>query len=170
MQKLIITLLAGLLSLSVYAQKYGFVDTEYILSNIPTYKAAQDEIEELAKQWQVEIENGMAEVEKMYQKYQAEKVLLTSEMKTERESAIVKKEQEIKSLKNDYFGPEGLLYKKRKEKITPIQDQVYKAIKELANENGFAVVFDAASGPTILYYNPRYDISDDILTRLGYKN
>ena len=170
MKRIYIVLIVSFISIAAFSQKYAFVDTEYILSNIPTYKAAQDEIEELAKEWQVEIENGMAEVDKMYKKYQAEKVLLTNEMKAQREKEIVDKEQEMTKLKNDYFGPEGLLFKKRKEKITPIQDQVYKAIKELSTENGFAVVFDAASGPTILYYNPRYDISDDILTRLGYKN
>lgn len=160
----------SILSVAAYAQKNGFVDTEYILSNIPSYKAAQDEIDGLAKEWQVEIENGMDEVEKMYKKYQAEKVLLTTEMKSKREEEIVQKEREVKQLKNDYFGPEGLLFKKRKEKITPIQNEIYKAIKEIADENGYSAIFDAAAGPTILYYNPRYDISDDVLTRLGYKN
>ena len=171
MKKILITMLLCLAGIAGFAQqKYAFVDTEYILSNIPTYKAAQEELEKLAKDWQAEVENKMSEVDEMFKRYQAEKVLLTNEAKQQREQEIVEKEREVKQLKNDFFGPEGLLYKKRKEKIAPIQDEIYKAIKELSSENGYAAVFDTSNGPTIIYSNPRYDISDDVLTRLGYKN
>jgi outer membrane protein len=153
-----------------FAQKFAFVDTEYILSNIPSYKSAQDEIDKQAQEWQAEVEAMYQEIDKMYREYQAEKVLLTQEMRTSREEAIINKEKEAKQLQNDYFGQEGLLYKKRQEKISPIQDEIYNALKEISNEGGYAIIFDTSSGPTILYSNPRYDISDEVLQRLGYKN
>jgi outer membrane protein len=153
-----------------YAQKFAYVDTEYILSNIPSYKAAQDEINKQAEQWKAEVDALYQEIDKMYKDYQAEKPLLTQEMRSQREEEIVKKEQAAKQLQNDYFGQEGLLYKKRTEKISPIQDEIYNALKEISNEGGYALIFDTSSGPTILYSNPRYDISDQVLERLGYKN
>lgn len=171
MKKTILTISLCLLAgISTYAQKVAFVDTEYILSNIPSYKAAQDDLESQAAEWQTEIENLYKEIDKMYREYQAEKVLLTQDMKSRREEEIIKKEREVKQLQNDYFGNEGMLFKKREEKIGPIQEEVYNAIKEIANENGYAGIFDTANGPTVLYSNPRYDISDDVLERLGYKN
>ena len=106
----------------------------------------------------------------MYREYQAEKVLLTQEMRNKREEEIINKEKEAKQLQNDYFGQEGMLYKKREEKISPIQDEIYNALKEISNESGYAIIFDTSSGPTILFSNPRYDISDEVLQRLGYKN
>ena len=157
-------------TLATMAQKFAFVDTEYILSNIPSYKSAQDEIEAQAAEWKTEIEGMYKEIDKMYREYQAEKVLLTQEMRSKREEEIVKKEREAKKLQNEYFGNEGLLYKKREEKVGPIQEEVYNAIKELSNENGYAGVFDTSGNPTVLYSNARYDISDDVLERLGYKN
>jgi outer membrane protein len=153
-----------------YAQKYAFVDTEYILNNIPNYKAAQETIDKLSTQYQSEVKGLYDEIDKMYKDYQAEKVLLTDEVKAKREEQIVAKERDAKKMQNDYFGEEGLLFKKRQELIKPIQDEVYNAVKALANEGGYAVIFDSASGPTMLYTNPRYDISDEVLTRLGYKN
>jgi len=154
---------------SLFAQKYAFVDTEYILSNIPSYKAAQDELEKLAEEWKAEVETKYNEIDKMYRSYQAEKVLLSQDIKAKREEEIIEKEREAKKLQNEYFGQEGLLYKKREEKIKPIQEEIYSAIEELSNERGYAIIFDTSSGPTILYSNPRYDVSDDVLTRLGYK-
>ncbi len=168
-----IFLLSGLIvlmTISSFAQKFAFVDTEYILSNIPSYKAAQDELEQQAAEWQREVEGLYKDIDKMYREYQAEKVLLTQEMRTKREEEIVKKEREAKQLQNEYFGSEGLLFKKREEKIGPIQEEIYNAIKEISNESGYAGIFDASGGATVLYSNPRYDISDDILERLGYKN
>ncbi len=160
--------LAGLLS--AYSQKYAFVDTDYILQNIPTYNAAQSQLDEQSKVYQDEVQALYNEIEKLWKNYQAEKVLLTEEKRNEMEEAIIAKEREAKKLQNDYFGQEGLLYKKREELIKPIQDEVYNAVKEIANESGYAVVFDSSSGPTMLYTNPRYDVSDEVLQRLGYKN
>jgi len=111
-----------------------------------------------------------AEVEKMYRDYQSEEVLLTQEMKRKREDEIINKEKEVKDLQNKYFGREGDLFQKRQELIKPIQDEVYNAVKEIAVEGNYAVIFDTSSGPSLLYTNPRYDLSDDVLEKLGYKN
>jgi outer membrane protein len=162
--------LALLVTVPAIAQKYAFVDTEYILNKIPSYKAAQDELDKLSEQYQTEVKNMYDELDKMYKEYQAEKVLLTKEMQSKREEQIVNKEKEAKKLQNDYFGADGLLFKKREELVKPIQDEVYNAVKEIANESGYAVIFDTASGTSMLYTNPRYDVSDEVLSRLGYKN
>ena len=171
MKKIVTTMLALIISLGAgFAQKYAFVDTEYILSNIPTYKAAQDQLDQLSEEWESEITAMYAEVENMYKDYQAEEVLLTQEMKIKREEDIINKEKEVKDVQNKYFGREGELYKKRQELIKPIQDEVYNAVKEIAVEGNYAVIFDTSSGPSLLYTNPRYDLSDDVLEKLGYKN
>lgn len=165
-----ILILAIIVALPAVAQKYAFVDTDYILNKIPSYKAAQDQLDKLSEQYQAEVKGLYDEIEKLYRDYQAEKVLLTEEMKTKREEQIVVKEKDAKKLQNDYFGQEGLLFKKREELVKPIQDELYNAVKEIANESGYAVIFDTASSTSMLYTNPRYDVSDEVLTRLGYKN
>ncbi len=152
------------------AQKFAYVDTDYILKNIPAYESAQEQLEIMSKDWQSEIESQYADVEKMYKEYQAEKVLLTEEMKQKREEEIVQKEKQVKELQKKYFGAEGDLYKKRQELIKPIQDDVFNAIKELASSGSYAVIFDAAGGASMLYSDPKYDKSDDVLQKLGYKN
>lgn len=170
MKKLTFSLLILLTSIAAFGQKYAFVDSEYILGNIPKYKAAQDELDKLSDQYQNEVKTLTDEIDKMYHDYQAEKVLLTDDMKAKREEQIVTKEKEAKKLQNDYFGEDGLLNKKRQELVKPIQDEVYNAVKQIANEGGYAVIFDSSSGPAMLYTNPRYDISDEVLQKLGYKN
>jgi outer membrane protein len=152
------------------AQKYAFVDTEYILDRIPAYKAAQDQLDKMAGDWQEEVETMYAGIEKMYQDFQAEKVLLTEEMKTKKEEEIITREKEVKDLQQKYFGRDGNLFDKRQELIKPIQDEVYRAVKEIASEGNYAVIFDTASGANMLYTNPKYDKSDDVLEKLGYKN
>ena len=152
------------------AQKFAFVDSEYILSNIPSYKSAQEQLDKISADWQKEIEVKYADIDKMYKAFQSEKVLLTDEMKTKREDEIVKKEQEVKDLQKKYFGRDGSLFKKRQELVKPIQDQVYNAVKEISIEQGFAVIFDTASNPSIMYSNPKNDKSDEVLQKLGYKN
>jgi outer membrane protein len=164
----LVLLLTGMMA--AFGQKYAFVDTEYILDNIPKYKAAQEELDKLSDQYQSEVKSMYDEIDKMYRDYQAEKVLLTDEMKAKREEQIVTKERDAKKLQNDYFGDDGMLFKKRQELVKPIQDEVYNAVKQIANEGGYAVIFDSSSGPTMLYTNPRYDISDEVLQKLGYKN
>ena len=152
------------------AQKYAFVDTEYILDRIPSYKAAQDQLDKLATDWQEEIEGMYETVEKMYKDFQAEKVLLTEEMKTKKEEEIIQQEKIVRDLQQKYFGQDGNLFKKRQELIKPIQDEVYRAVKEIASEGNYAVIFDTASGANMLYTNPKYDKSDEVLEKLGYKN
>jgi outer membrane protein len=152
------------------AQKYAFVDSEYIRKNIPAFTTAQEQLDKLSKQWEKEVADGYAVVEQMYKSYQNDAVLLSQEMKTKREEAIITKEKEMKDLQNKYFGMEGDLFKKREELVKPIQDEILKAIKEMAVEGSYAVIFDTAAGGNILFANPKYDLSDQVLEKLGYKN
>jgi len=168
MRKLTFIIILSLFAGTSMAQKFAFVDSDYILKKIPSYKAAQDQIEKLSQQYQKEIESKYAEVDKLYQDYQAEKVLLTEEMQKKREDDIIAKERLVKDLQVKYFGKDGLLFKKREELIKPIQEQVANAIKELANEGGYAVIFDSSASPNMLYTNPRYDKSEEVLQKLGY--
>ena len=165
-----VVLITAFSSVFALAQKFAYVDTEYILGNIPSYKAAQEQIDKLSAEWQKEVEGKYAEIDKLYKNFQSEKVLLTEEMKNKREDEIVRREQEAKDLQKKYFGREGSLFKKRQELVKPIQDQVYNAVKELAVEQGYDIIFDTASNPGILYSNPKKDKSDEVLQRLGYKN
>src|SRR5512136_2409415 len=152
------------------AQKYAFVDSDYIRKNIPAFTTAQDQLDKLSEQWEKEVADGYAVVEQMYKSYQNEAPLLSQDMKTKREEDIITKEKEMKDLQNKYFGMEGELFKKRKELVKPIQDEILKAIKTIAAEGSYAVIFDSASGGNILFANPKYDISDQVLEKLGYKN
>jgi outer membrane protein len=157
-------------SVAAVAQKYAFVDSEYIRKNIPAFTTAQEQLDNLSKQWEKEVSDGYAVVEQMYKSYQSESVLLSQEMKTKREEAIISKEKEVKDLQNKYFGMEGELFKKREELVQPIQDEILKAIKEIAVDGSYAAIFDTAAGGNILFANPKYDISDQVLEKLGYKN
>jgi outer membrane protein len=148
-------------------QKYAFVDTEYILDNIPEFQDAQDELDDLSVKWQKEIEAKYAEVDEMYKKYKAEAVLLPDDIKKKREDEIVAKEREVKELQKKYFGPEGELFKKRQELVQPIQEKVFNAIESIATTRNFAFVFDKAGGMTLLYGNPKFDISDEVLDEVG---
>ncbi|HHU33886.1 MAG TPA: OmpH family outer membrane protein [Bacteroidetes bacterium] len=171
MRKAVLTLGLIVLTTTVtFAQKYGFVDSDYISNNIPAFTTAQDQLDKLSEQWEKEIADGYAVVEEMYRAYQNESALLSQEMKVQREEAIIKKEQEMKELQNKYFGVEGELFKKREELVKPIQDEILKAIKEIAVEGSYTVIFDSASGGNILYANPRFDVSDQVLEKLGYNN
>lgn len=170
MKKVIILLITAVFSVApAMAQKFAFVDTEYILNNIPAYKSAEGQIEKLSADWQKEIEEQYAEVDKMYKNYQAEKVMLSEDMRKKREDEIIEKEQSVRSLQQKYYGPDGELAKKQQELVKPIQDEVYKTIKEMAVEGGFAAIFDSATDAGVLYANPKQDKSDEILERLGYK-
>jgi outer membrane protein len=159
-----------LTSAMTVAQKYAFVDSEYIRKNIPAFNTAQEQLDKLSKQWEKEVADGYAVVEQMYKSYQNEAPLLSQDMKTKREEAIITKEKEMKDLQNNYFGMEGELFKKREELVKPIQDEILKAIKDIAVEGSYAVIFDTAAGGNILFANPKYDISDQVLEKLGYKN
>ena len=166
----VLIVLFVLTSVVAMAQKYAFVDSEYIRKNIPAFTTAQDQLDRLSQQWEKEISDGYAVVEQMYKSYQNEAVLLSQEMKTKREEAIIAKEKEMKALQNKYFGMEGDLFKKREELVKPVQDEILKAIKEIALEGTYAVIFDTAAGGNILFANPKFDLSDQVLEKLGYKN
>ena len=171
MKKLIIlfSVIAGLIPAGVFAQKYCYVDTQYILDNITEYKAAQQQLDQLSVNWQKDIEAKYSFIDKLYKDFQAEQILLTDEMKRKRESEIVTKEKEVKDFQKQKFGYEGELFKKKQELVKPIQDKIYNAIKKMATDQSYAVVFDKSSDLIMLYANPKYDKSDDILNTLGYK-
>jgi len=170
MKKVLFGLIFVSISLSLSAQRYAFVDTEYIMNNIPAYKAAQDKLNQMSKDWQKEIETEYAILDKMYKDYQSEKILLTNEMIKQREAEIAAKDRSVKELQKQFFGPDGELFKKRQELIKPIQDEVYNVIKDIAESGNYAIIFDTASGSNILFTDPRYDKSDEVLEKLGYKN
>jgi outer membrane protein len=168
--KRIILITAGLMISSlIFAQKYACVDTEYILGKIPNYKSAQEQIEKISTQYQKEIEDGYRNLDEMYKTYQAEKALLTDAMKKKREDEIIAKEKAVKALQQKYFAPEGDLSKKRDELLKPIQERIFNAIKNFADDGGYATIFDLANNASMIYANPRYDVSDKILEKLGYK-
>lgn len=150
-----------------YAQKYAYVDTDYIMENIPEYGAAQEKLNELSVEWQKEIEGKFAEIDKLYKSYQSESVLLPEDLKRQREEEIIKKEREAKELQKKRFGQEGDLFKNRQELIKPIQDKVYNAIEDIANTKGYAFVFDKAGNMTMLFASPKFDLSDEVLRKIG---
>ncbi len=154
---------------TAFAQKYAYVNTQYILDNIPEYKAAQQQLDNSSLAWQKEIEDRYAIIDKLYKTYQAEQVLLTEEMKKRRQDEINTKEKDVKELQKQRFGFEGDLFKKKQELVKPIQDKIYNAVKKLATDGSYAVIFDKSSDLVMLYTNPKYDKSDDILLALGYK-
>lgn len=148
-------------------QKFAYVDSDYILNNIPEYGDAQEELNTLSVKWEKEVKAVYDKVSEMYKKYQTEMVLLSEDQKHAREQEIVNKEQEAKNLQMQYFGSEGKLYQKRTELVQPIQEKIYTALTEIAQTKGYTFVFDLASGTSILYASDRADISDDVLDQLG---
>mgnify|MGYP002633871760 FL=1 len=155
-------------SISTYSQKFAYVDSDYILSKMTEFVQAEEKIDDFSKEWQSEIESAYEEVEQMYRDYQSEQVLLTSEMKTKREEAIIEKEKSVQSLQQKYFGNNGDLYKKRQDLIKPIQDRVFDAVQQLAASNKYSIIFDASSDLIMLYSNPDLDKSDKVLELMGY--
>ncbi|MBO4575105.1 MAG: OmpH family outer membrane protein [Bacteroidales bacterium] len=148
-------------------QKIAYVDTEYILQNIPEYGDAQEEINQMSVNWEKEIRDLRTKLDKMKRDYQTESVLLSDDMKNKKEAAIAAKEQEMASLQMQYFGPDGQLFAKRTELIQPIQEKIYNAINQVAQIKGYAFVLDKAAGTTILYCTDKFDISDDVLDEIG---
>lgn len=151
----------------VLAQKWGYVDTEYILGKIPEYKEAQDEINALSLSWQQEIADMYKEIESMYNKLQAEEVLLTKEMREERLAEIQAKEEEVKEYHKKVFGFEGLFFLKKKELIKPVQDKVFEAVEKVAKENRLQMVFDKSGELVLIYTDPIHDYTDYVLEELG---
>jgi len=166
--RVLILALISLVVLTAQAQKFAYVDTDYILNKMPEFKQAQDKLDDFSADWQTEIENKYKDVEQMYRAYQQEQVLLTDEMKVKREEAIIEKENDAKNLQQKYFGPTGDLYAKRQELIKPIQDRIHDAIQKLAANSKYQVIFDSSSDLIMLYKNNNLDKSDKVLELMGY--
>lgn len=164
--------LAALLvcSIAAQAQRFALVDMEYILKQIPAYEQANQQMESLSKQWQSEVEAKAQEAKTMYDEYQKNASNLSATQKTAQENAIIAKEKEAADLRKKYFGPEGEGMKKRQELITPIQDAIYNAIKDIATQKNYDAVIDRASAQSMIFASPRIDISNEVLAKLGYSN
>mgnify|MGYP002071519754 CR=1 FL=1 len=150
------------------AQKFALIDMEYVLRNVPSYEMANEQLNQVSLRWEKEVTELGKEAETMYKNYQSERVFLTDDQKKKREEAIVAKEKEVTDLKYKYFGPEGELYKKRQSLMKPIQEEVYNAVKKVAEEKGYQAIFDRASSQSIVFASPRIDVSNDVLAKLGY--
>ena len=169
-KNVLMTMLFCLFCLAANAQKFALIDMEYILKNIPAYERANEQLNQISKKWQSEVEAVALEAQTLYKNYQSEAVFLSEEQKTKKEEEIVTKEKEAQELKRKYFGPEGELYKKRESLMAPIQDEIYTAVKEISDTKGYSVVVDRASGASIIYASPKIDISNEVLVKLGYAN
>ena len=168
MKKILIAMLMLLGSSSVWAQKFALVDMDYILKNIPAYERASEQLNQVSKKWQAEIDVLTTEAQTQYKNYQSEAVFLSEEQKTKREEAIVAKEKEAAELKKKYFGPEGELFKKHESLMAPIQEEIYNAVKDICDQKGYSLVLDRASDAGIIFASPKIDISNEVLTKLGY--
>lgn len=151
------------------AQRFAFVDTDYILSQMPEYQAAEQEVDRLARKWQEQLDGLYAEIEELYRKYREEEVLLSESIKKQRQDEILEKERAAKEFQRKYFGYEGELFKQREEKVKPIQERVFKAIEEIALEKRLDLVFDKSGDVSLLYSNPNFDYSKQVLEKLGIR-
>ncbi len=157
-----------LTALTAGAQKFALVDMEYILKNVPAYERANEQLNQVSKKWQAEVDAISTEAKTMYKNYQNEVVFLSQEQKTKRQDAIMTKEKEAADLKKKYFGPEGELFKKRESLMTPIQDEIYNAVKDIAETKGYSLIIDRSSDSGIIFGSPKIDISNEVLQKLGY--
>ena len=165
-----IMILAVFCSLAVTgsAQKFALIDMEYILKSIPAYEMANEQLKQVSTRWQREIETKAKEAETLFNNYKSEQVDLSKEQQSKKEEEVVAKEKEVAELRRKYFGPEGELYKKRESLMQPIQDDIYNAVKKISEEKGYQMVIDRASDASIIFASPRIDISNEVLTKLGY--
>jgi outer membrane protein len=163
-------ILALFSTFSVLGQRFAYIDSDYILENIPEYQAAQKQLNDLSKVWQTEIEAQFAEIDRMYREYQAESVLLPEEMRRQREERIIAKEKEAKDLQMKRFGREGDLFKKRSELMKPLQDQIFTAVQDIATKGNYAIIFDKTGSNNMIYSDVRFDLSDEVLQKMGYRN
>ena len=168
MKRVWMALMAVIVTATVNAQKFALVDMDYILKNIPAYERANEQLNQVSKKWQAEVDALTSEAQTLYKNYQSEAVFLSEEQKTKREEAVVAKEKEAAELKRKYFGPEGELYKKRESLMTPIQDEIYNAVKDISEQKGYSLILDRASDAGIIFASPKVDISNEVLTKLGY--
>ncbi len=170
MKKTFFTALLALMAITASAQKFALMDMEYVLKNIPAYERANEQLNQVSKKWQAEVEALNTEASTMYKNYQNEMVFLSQEQKKAKQEEIMKKEKEASDLKRKYFGPEGELFKKRESLMSPIQEEIYNAVKEVSELRGYSLVIDRASDTGIIYGSPKVDISNEVLQKLGYSN
>jgi len=157
-------------TLGIGAQKFALVDMEYVLKNIPAYERANEQLNQVSKKWQAEVEALNTEATTMYKNYQNEVVFLSQEQKKARQEQIMKKEKAASELKRKYFGPEGELFKKRESLMSPIQEEIYNAVRDISELRGYSLVVDRASNSGIIFGSPKIDISNEVLQKLGYSN
>ena len=170
MKKILVFFSYMLFATCAMAQKYALIDMEYILKNIPAYERANEQLNQVSKRWQAEVEALNTEASTMYKNYQNEVVFLSQDQKQKKQEAIMLKEKEAADLKKKYFGPEGELYKKREALMTPIQEEIYNAVKDISELRGYSLVLDRASDGGIIFGSPKIDISNEVLEKLGYSN
>lgn len=168
MKRILLVLSLFMIFSSSWAQKFAYVDSQYILEHIPEYKQAQQQLDDLSYDWQEDVEKAYQEIDQLYRAYQTDKVLLTDKMRQTREDEIIQKEKDAKELQQQRFGTEGELFKKQEELIRPIQNQIYNAIQEFAKEGRYGVIFDKSSDLLMLYADDNLDKSEKILDKLGY--
>ena len=168
MKKTIMLFAMLITALTMSAQKFALIDMDYILKNIPAYERANEQLNQVSKKWQAEVEALTTEARTMYKNYQNEVVFLSAEQKKAKQDAIVSKEQEAAELKKKYFGPDGELFKKRTSMMTPIQEEIYNAVKDIADLRGYQLILDRASDTGIIFGSPKIDISNEVLDKLGY--
>ena len=160
--------LLAFLPLNVSAQKFALLDMDYILKSIPAYERANEQLNQMSKKWQAEVEALQTEAQTLYKNYQDNVVFLSNEQKKARQDEIVAKEKQAADLKKTYFGPEGELFKKRSALMNPIQEEIYQAVSEVAEQRGYQLILDRASDTGIIFGSPKIDISDEVLQKLGY--
>ncbi|MCW5908038.1 MAG: OmpH family outer membrane protein [Chitinophagales bacterium] len=167
MKRLLTAAVALLISTASFAQKFAYVDMDYILNKMPQYTEAQKQLDKIAEGWQKEVEAKMKQVDDMYKQFQAEQVLMTEPMKQQKIKEIEAKEKEVKQFQKDKFGPSGELFTKRQEFIKPIQDKIYNEIQKYCSAKALDFMFDRSSGPTMLFASDKFNKSDEILSALG---
>ena len=170
MKKLLLIMVVVASVLPMQAQKFALVDMDYIFKSIPAYERANEQLNQVSKKWQAEVDALTTEAQTLYKNYQNEVVFLSAEQKKAKQDAIMEKEKQASELKRKYFGPEGELFKKRTSLMTPIQDEVYNAVKDIAELRGYQLVLDRASDTGIIFGSPKIDISNEVLSKLGYSN
>ena len=152
----------------VNAQKFALIDMEYLLKKIPAYETANEQLNQVSKKWQAEVDAKQTDIQNKYKNYQTEAVFLSEDMKAKRENEIVTAEKDLQDLRRKYFGADGELFKKRESLIKPIQDEIYNAVKDVCDDKGYQLILDRASGTNIIFASPKIDISDDVLAKMGY--
>ena len=170
MKKILTICTLALMAITAHAQKFALMDMEYVLKNIPAYERANEQLNQVSKKWQAEVEALNTQAATMYKNYQNEVVFLSKEQKAAKQEEIMLKEKEAADLKKKYFGPEGELFKKRESLMSPIQEEIYNVVKEISEQRGYSLVLDRASDSAIIFGSPKIDISNEILQKLGYAN